>query len=268
MPKIFISHSTLDEQIADTLVEFLLSSLDIKDTDIICTSVPGHTLPIGENIAGCLKHEITESSVVIPLLTHNSLNSSWVMFEIGAAWALGKKTYSIMGLNITDGHLQGPLKGRIGVQINDANASGRMRTLVEQVAENLSIEQRHGEKSQAKLDRFIASFRQNNEAPDEPNNTSTFLPAPPTPDSDGKTSMLLALWSLDNDDNPRAEKGYRISAIASTSGVQTSKCDYFLDELFSEGKVGKHGYRSGGEKFHLYTLKQPGRKHLFSNNLV
>src|SRR5947209_5685917 len=84
--KIFISHSSADESLASALVDLLLSSILLEDSDIRCTSVPGHKLPVGSDFASTLRDDIGESSVVIGLITPHALTSSWVLFELGATW--------------------------------------------------------------------------------------------------------------------------------------------------------------------------------------
>lgn len=49
--KLFISHSSADESLASALVDLLLSSILLEDSDIRCTSVPGHKLPVGSDFA-------------------------------------------------------------------------------------------------------------------------------------------------------------------------------------------------------------------------
>jgi hypothetical protein len=71
----------------------------------------GHQLPFGKNFADILKNDINESPAILALITADSLLSKWVMFELGAAWALNKVIYPIVGPNINLRDLPGPLTG-------------------------------------------------------------------------------------------------------------------------------------------------------------
>ena len=56
MTRIFISHSHSDREIANTLVRYLLAALNIDDSSIRCSSVPGYMLPPGTNIESHIKN--------------------------------------------------------------------------------------------------------------------------------------------------------------------------------------------------------------------
>jgi TIR domain len=88
--KVFLSHSTTDEPMASALVDCLLSSMVLEDSELRCTSVPGHKLPVGSDFAATLLEDIGDSSVVIGLITKSALSSSWVLFELGATWGSKK----------------------------------------------------------------------------------------------------------------------------------------------------------------------------------
>ncbi len=156
---IFISHKESEKQLASMLVEFLIASLDLDDQQIRCTSVPGHQLPFGSTIPEQLKKDINSSSAVVVLLTQESLRSKWVLFEIGASWALGKTIVPILGSGLTHSDLPGPLENYPSVQIESDDASYRLKDSVSQMAKAINISEKPGGKAYAKLDSFITSFR-------------------------------------------------------------------------------------------------------------
>jgi len=119
--KVFISHAADDVQLATALVDFLLSCMHLDDEQVRCTSVPGHKLPVGSEVAKTLRDELGESSVVIGLLTPRSIRSSWVLFELGAAWGAHKNIKPLLSDDVDFSDLPGPLSGRHAVRLSDAN---------------------------------------------------------------------------------------------------------------------------------------------------
>jgi len=108
--RIFISHSSLDADLAEALAHLLLKALHFPSEDIRCTSVDGFRLPVGVNIDQQLRLEIEESEVLLALVTDYSLDSTYVLFELGARWILGKPLMPLLGRGATAVSLKEPLK--------------------------------------------------------------------------------------------------------------------------------------------------------------
>jgi hypothetical protein len=83
---VLISHSSRDKELAEALIELLRSGLGLLASQIRCSSVDGYRLPAGVNTDAHLRREIKSARVLIGLLTHNSLSSTYVLFELGARW--------------------------------------------------------------------------------------------------------------------------------------------------------------------------------------
>src|ERR1051325_5172461 len=84
--EIFISHSSQDTKVAEALVEVLRNALDIPAAKIRCTSVDGYKLEIGTQTDEQLRKEIYDSIAFIGLITQSSIQSAYVLFELGARW--------------------------------------------------------------------------------------------------------------------------------------------------------------------------------------
>jgi TIR domain len=153
--QIFISHSHDDANIAEALVDALLAAMDISPDSVRCTSVPGHQLPFGRTIAEQLKVDIGATSAVLVLLTQNSLRSKWVLFELGATWALGKVVIPILGHGMAVSDLPGPLANYPSVAIDSPDATNRIADAMAQIASTLKISQRFGGKREAKVRKFL-----------------------------------------------------------------------------------------------------------------
>ena len=155
---LFISHSEKDIEVASKLIDFIESSLNTEEIDIRCTSVPGYQLPFGKTISQQLKEDIHKSLILIVLINKNSLKSNWVLFELGAAWALGLTIIPILGDNLTYKSLPGPLSSQSCIEISSDGASNRLRDAIKQISHEFNIIEKTGGKSQSKLDLFIKGF--------------------------------------------------------------------------------------------------------------
>jgi len=119
--KVFISHAADDLQLAEALVTFLFSCMHLDSKQVRCTSVQGHKLPVGSDVAKTLRDDLGGSSVVIGLLTPRSLRSSWVLFELGAAWGSRKNIKPLLSDDVDFSDLPGPLSGHHAVRLSDVN---------------------------------------------------------------------------------------------------------------------------------------------------
>lgn len=81
--KVFISHSDVDMVFARHVRNLLVQRLN---AEVFTTE----DLSAGEKWESKLRNELSSTDVVVALLTPASVGSSWVLHEIGAAWALKK----------------------------------------------------------------------------------------------------------------------------------------------------------------------------------
>lgn len=95
-PKVFVSHAAKDAVFAKALVDCLEACLEIPDKTIRCTSVPGYRLAPGDDADEVLRDNLARCSVVLGLLTDDSLASGYVVMELGAAWGLKRTTCAIL----------------------------------------------------------------------------------------------------------------------------------------------------------------------------
>jgi hypothetical protein len=107
--KIFISHTSRDSGLAVSLVDLLISSLVLEDSDIRCTSAPGHKLPIGIDFAQTLRGEVANAPTVVGLITNEAIKSAWVLFELGATWGAQRPLLPLIHPTVDLAILPGPL---------------------------------------------------------------------------------------------------------------------------------------------------------------
>lgn len=95
--KVFISHSSEDKNLIDDFVDKVLRlSCGLNTTDIIYTSRQTTGVELGDNIPEYIKTNLQTCSLVLFMISPNYHKSEVCLNEMGAAWALNKKTISIL----------------------------------------------------------------------------------------------------------------------------------------------------------------------------
>lgn len=256
--KIFISHSHKNRDAARALVDFLLSGLSLGDADIRCTSVPGHQLRFGKTIPEMLKDDINLAPAVIALISTESHKADWVLFELGAAWGLGRSIFPVLGPDIEVRDLPGPLGNLPCVIVGAEDAASRMIDLIQQLQEDLGVATKNGGKVQANLDTFLNCYRNSPPQGSRPNG-DTILPA------NEEESVMMVIWKLAESEYDF--HGYSLEAISQRAELSVPKCEHVLDDLVKRKCVERKTY-SGGISGHRYTLKEEGREQLLRKQLV
>lgn len=94
--KIFISHASDDKEYVEKFVD-LLDSIGVPEKSIVCTSVPGHLVPNGEDIYDWLRAQFTDYNIrVIYMLSKNYYESAVCLNEMGAAWVVRSEELLIL----------------------------------------------------------------------------------------------------------------------------------------------------------------------------
>ncbi len=115
---VFLSHSARDAELARALVELLRSALSIPTQRIRCTSVPGCKLQIGADTNQQLRREVLSARAFVALITEVSIESAYVLFELGARWGSDRFLAPLLGGGAGPGVLAGPLKALNALQCN------------------------------------------------------------------------------------------------------------------------------------------------------
>jgi hypothetical protein len=134
--QIFISHSSANLEHVRLFVELISAAFNLPKSLIRCTSVPGCKLKAGADVSGQLLQEIKDAEVFIGLLTTESIESTFVLFELGARWAVGKYFAPVLGPGSSTDLLKGPLQLKHAMRTNERTD---MQQLVEEMAEVLGM---------------------------------------------------------------------------------------------------------------------------------
>ncbi len=119
LPQLFISHRHKDHVLAAALVDVLRSAFVVRPADIRCTSVPPYRLPAGERTPDRLRRELAGARAVLGIITPDTADSSYVMFELGGAWAQGVATCPLLAHGATVADLPDPIGDLNPLRLDD-----------------------------------------------------------------------------------------------------------------------------------------------------
>lgn len=118
MKKIFISHSVQDEEIAAAFIELFHAGMDIRKSDIFCSS-KYESLEIGTDFVDEIRRALEESEVVIALLSPSYMDSLFCHIEWGASWVSDKKVKPVVIPPLTFSQLGKPVGDKQAMMVND-----------------------------------------------------------------------------------------------------------------------------------------------------
>jgi len=134
--KVFVSHSSADKQIAETFIDLLRAALPLSAKDIRCTSVDGYKLTAGTNSDEQLRQEVFEAQAFIALLSPTSIQSIYVIFELGARWGANRYLAPVMVAGLTPSAFKAPLSSIHAVM---GTSEGDLYQLVETLSKQLDV---------------------------------------------------------------------------------------------------------------------------------
>jgi hypothetical protein len=242
--RLFISHSSRDKRLADALVDLLHGAINIPTRQIRCTSVEGHGLQGGAETNKQLRQEITRAKVFIALISPISIESAYVLFEMGARWGSNQRLIPLLASGADASHLRGPLAGINALRCTSEEG---LHQLVQEVAWALG----------ATLEP-VASFLDKLRAVQASGVAATPIYQP---DERGATTpkitltleheLLIGIFAQATWRFARAEK---IGDMAKLTPVRTQ---HLLEQLADWGFVDI----SGGQLGPVYSLSKAGRAH-------
>jgi hypothetical protein len=133
---IFISHSSKDADLALALIDLLKAGLGLVADQIRCSSVDGYRLPVGVNTEGKLREEVNAAKVVVGLITPSSLDSYYVMFELGARWGANLFLAPLLA-GVKADEMSGPLRL---LNALSANSEAQLHQLLEDISKQLGLQ--------------------------------------------------------------------------------------------------------------------------------
>jgi hypothetical protein len=260
---IFISHSSCDEPVAALLITFLRSALNLSAERIRCTSVNGFRLPAGISTNDRLREEIHNSRVFVALITPNSLQSAYVLFELGARWGAGKPLLPLLACGAETRHLKEPLSAFNALTCSNA---AQLHQFVHELAEILSAQLASASVYQESIQALV---EESSKPPVSPTITAASDPAGSQEYAasglDPSAVVLLAIWQLDSEQY--FQHGYGVETISNRAGMSVPACKHHLDTLVTQKQVARVEVigTNGGIK---YRLTLDGSSYLMKNHIV
>jgi hypothetical protein len=134
--KVFVSHSSKDNEFTSRLVQLLRGALNLPTAAIRCTSLPGLRLPAGVDTDGAIRAEVVDAVVVVGVVSESSLSSLYVGFELGARWGARKALLPVLAPGLNPDHVKRPLSA---LNLLHCDQPGDLHQLVSQIGEILGI---------------------------------------------------------------------------------------------------------------------------------
>jgi len=134
--RLFISHSSADSELVSLLVALFKNALELKNSQIRCTSLDGYRLPGGAKTTEHLRSEVCEADTFVAIISHNSLKSLFVGFELGARWGVDRPLIPLLAPGMTPDKLSAPI-----TELNalSSDNSTQLHQLVNDLAKTLML---------------------------------------------------------------------------------------------------------------------------------
>ena len=224
---IFISHSSKDEKIAAALIELLRDALSIPASRIRCTSVDGYRLPIGARVDDILRQEVSSVEVFIGIITPASLQSTYVLFELGARWGTNRYLAPVLASGSDASLLRAPLTS---LNILSCDKPAQIYQLVNDLAYMLKKKSGNPASYRRRIDKLARISKGYKKVP------STMKRVTPMRASTTRNNApeLLAAFELKNG-KPiynKEEDGYEIRLYMKNVPRDTQSVIYELDETY------------------------------------
>ncbi|MEO8592943.1 MAG: toll/interleukin-1 receptor domain-containing protein [Candidatus Solibacter sp.] len=140
-PRLFVSHRHKDESIAEALVALLEAAFEVSSADIRCTSVWPYRLRPGDRTPDRLRDEIRHADVVMGLLAPDTRESSYVLFELGAAWSQGRLTCPLLVRGATGADIPDPIKDLHPLALGDGR---QCQELLDEIQRATALKRKEG----------------------------------------------------------------------------------------------------------------------------
>jgi hypothetical protein len=131
--KIFISHATIDAQLAEALINLLETGIGVPHKDIFCSSQRS-SVPNGDFFVKRILVELNAAELIISLLSQSYLKREFCLAEVGAALsrriAGSAKFYSLYIPPVGTSDLGGVLHGVQSGLIQSPPSMGELRDIV------------------------------------------------------------------------------------------------------------------------------------------
>jgi TIR domain len=118
--RLFISHRHADAAVVEALVQVIEAAFETRSADIRCTSLHPYKLRVGDRTGDRLRDEIRRAEAVLGIITPDMKDSSYVLFELGAAWGGKGTTFPLLARGATQADVPTPIGDLHMLSLTDA----------------------------------------------------------------------------------------------------------------------------------------------------
>ena len=111
MTSVFVSHATADRELVEQFVDTILKNCGLTEADIFVSSIPGMDIPAGSDLLAAVRAEVSETTLVIAVITPTYPTRPVCIAELGAAWGVAGKLLPVLVPGINRSQLEGVLSG-------------------------------------------------------------------------------------------------------------------------------------------------------------
>jgi hypothetical protein len=124
--------------------------------------VDGYRLPAGVNTDEWLRDEILGARLLVGIMSSSSLESAYVLFELGARWGTKQCLVPLLAPGMRAASLKGPVAG---LNALSCESQAQLHQLVEDAAKHLGLVPEGPQTYQAQLDTLITFARSSHKEP-------------------------------------------------------------------------------------------------------
>lgn len=122
------------------LADLFQTAMCLSKSDIRCTSVDGYRLPAGANTNEQLRKEVLEAQALVGLISHQSFESAYVLFELGARWGIDSFMVPLLTHGVSPSVLKGPISDLNALSCDSASQIHQLVADISLVLKGVKLE--------------------------------------------------------------------------------------------------------------------------------
>lgn len=131
MPRIFVSHAAADKAVVSDFVDTVLRlGCDVAPDQIFYSSGADTGVPSGSDLNSYVRDQVSESDLVLSIITLQFQASSYCLAELGAAWSRAGSLFPLLGSSASPANLDGVLRGTLVRDFGNATALDELHDCV------------------------------------------------------------------------------------------------------------------------------------------
>ena len=136
--KVFLSYYSDEEGVAEDIAEYLKSTFRSTGLEVFMAS-SRDSIALGDNWEEKIIKALTETDVLVVLMSWDALSRPWINFEIGAAWAKKVRILIFCHKGMDKSALPRPYGSLQAENLNTQSDTQRNQQVAEAIARTLSI---------------------------------------------------------------------------------------------------------------------------------